>query len=97
MSTHAPPKVTKSAPIRTCVGCGVKRIQSEMLRIASRDGGTARADESERNVGRGAYLCRSKKCAEVAWKRRAVERSLKLKGGLLDDVKNQIMQAIEEG
>ena len=68
-----------------------------MLRIAARAGGVACLDESERNVGRGAYLCRSKKCAQVAWKRRAVERSLKLKGGLPDDVKNQIMQAIDKG
>lgn len=95
MSTHVPPDAEKSAPIRTCVGCGAKRVQSEMLRIAARNGGAACLDETQRGEGRGAYLCREKKCAEAAWKRRAIERSLKLKSGLPDDVKEQITRAID--
>ena len=67
-------------PERTCVACRAKRAQSELLRVASHNGAAPIADDKA--VGRGAYLCYAARCAQIAWKKRAFERALKLKAPL---------------
>jgi predicted RNA-binding protein YlxR (DUF448 family) len=61
-------------PIRSCVGCGRKAPQGELLRFAAADGelvpGTGRP-------GRGAYTCRRLACFERAVSRRAFNRTLR--------------------
>jgi len=63
-----------SAPVRTCVGCGRKAPQAELLRFVGRDGTLA---HSERAPGRGAYTCRRLACFERAAERRAFNRTLR--------------------
>jgi uncharacterized protein len=60
--------------IRTCVGCGRKAPQEELIRFVARDGiliGSATAP------GRGAYTCRRLACFERAASRRGFNRTLK--------------------
>jgi predicted RNA-binding protein YlxR (DUF448 family) len=63
-----------SEPIRSCVGCGRKAPQSDLLRFVA---------EGERLVpgagkpGRGAYTCRRLSCFERAVARRAFNRTLR--------------------
>lgn len=66
------------SPIRTCLGCGAKKPQNEMVRFAAQNGGAPAIDLAGKKPGRGAYLCRNLACAETALKRRALERALKL-------------------
>jgi predicted RNA-binding protein YlxR (DUF448 family) len=61
-------------PIRTCVGCGRKAPQSELLRFSARDGELV---PSYRSRGRGAYTCRRLACFERAASRRAFNRTLR--------------------
>jgi predicted RNA-binding protein YlxR (DUF448 family) len=61
-------------PIRTCVGCGRKAPQPELLRFVARDGLLLRG---ERLPGRGAYTCRRLACFERAVARRAFARTLR--------------------
>jgi predicted RNA-binding protein YlxR (DUF448 family) len=63
-----------SAPFRTCVGCGRKAPQPELLRFVAREG-TLRAGRQE--PGRGAYTCRRLACFERAVSRRAFARVLR--------------------
>jgi uncharacterized protein len=63
-----------SAPIRTCVGCGRKAPQSELLRFIATDG-TLRP--GRHRPGRGAYTCRRLACFERAASRRAFARVLR--------------------
>jgi predicted RNA-binding protein YlxR (DUF448 family) len=79
-------------PSRTCVGCGAKRPQREMLRVAASEGGEPQVDAKHCLPGRGAYLCRIKTCVERALARRAVERSLKLKNCLSTRLKTELEQ-----
>jgi uncharacterized protein len=59
---------------RTCVGCGRKAPQSELVRFAARDGALVPG----RGVpGRGAYTCRRLACFERAVSRRSFNRVLK--------------------
>ena len=63
-------------PIRSCVGCGRKAPQSELLRFAA-PAGTLFPDPGGRLPGRGAYTCRSAACFERARARRAFGRTLR--------------------
>jgi len=61
-------------PIRSCIGCGRKAPQSELLRFAARDGVLVRGSGEP---GRGAYTCRRLSCFERALARRAFNRTLR--------------------
>ena len=49
----------KSAPIRTCVGCGERALQGQLLRFSLRKDGTLTAGPGN---GRGGYLHPRRKC-----------------------------------
>ena len=61
-------------PTRTCVGCGRKAPQAELLRFVARDGALALGPNEP---GRGAYVCRRLPCFERAAARRAFNRTLR--------------------
>jgi predicted RNA-binding protein YlxR (DUF448 family) len=63
-----------SVPIRTCVGCGRKAAQAELLRFAARDG---ELTPDPKGPGRHAYTCRRLACFERALSRRAFARTLR--------------------
>lgn len=61
-------------PVRTCVGCGRKGSQSELVRFAAVDG---RLVPGRTIPGRGVYTCRRLACFERAAARRAFNRVLR--------------------
>ncbi|MDX6386724.1 MAG: hypothetical protein QOD85_526 [Gaiellaceae bacterium] len=61
-------------PIRSCIGCGRKAAQGELLRFVAKDGQLAAATSG---AGRGAYTCRRLACFERAVSRRAFNRTLR--------------------
>ena len=61
-------------PVRTCVGCGRKAPQAELLRFSAWDGELVPAS---RPGGRSAYTCRRLACFERAASRRAFNRTLR--------------------
>jgi len=63
-----------SDPVRSCIGCGRKAPQGELLRFVAKDGKLV-AGAHER--GRGAYTCRRLSCFERAVARRAFNRTLR--------------------
>jgi predicted RNA-binding protein YlxR (DUF448 family) len=63
-------------PTRTCVGCGRKAPQSELVRFAALHG-TLVEDRARRLPGRGAYTCRSAECFARAVARRSFARTLR--------------------
>ena len=66
--------MTPAAPVRTCVGCGRKAPQSELLRFALRG---EQLVQDPTAPGRGAYTCRRLACFERAAARRAFARTLR--------------------
>ena len=76
------PRPTPPAPVvRTCVGCRARAAKSDLLRVVAR-GGEIVPDPQARLPGRGAYLHLSQKCFELAGRRRAFARALRLPGPL---------------
>ncbi|HUY50469.1 MAG TPA: YlxR family protein [Streptosporangiaceae bacterium] len=72
----------RSAPaVRTCVGCRVRTAKSDLLRLVAA-GGDIVPDPQARLPGRGAYLHPSQECLELAQRRKALPRALRLPGPL---------------
>ncbi|MET1008424.1 MAG: YlxR family protein [Gaiellaceae bacterium] len=65
-----------SDPERTCVGCGRKAPQRELVRFVAPTG-VLEVDAQRRLPGRGAYTCRRPSCFEKAESRRAFARTLR--------------------
>lgn len=65
-----------SEPTRTCVGCGRKAPQRELVRFTAPTG-VLEADGGRRLPGRGAYTCPRLSCFERAASRRAFARTLR--------------------
>jgi len=63
-----------TGPTRSCVGCGRKAPQGELLRFVAKEG---RLVPGANEPGRGAYTCRRLSCFERAVSRRAFNRTLR--------------------
>jgi uncharacterized protein len=68
-------------PVRTCVGCKERAAKSSLLRLVV-TGGDLVPDPQARQPGRGAYLHPSLACFELAQRRRAFYRALRVTGPL---------------
>jgi uncharacterized protein len=71
-----------SAPVRTCIGCGRKAAQAELVRLVV-DGARVVVDRA-RSGGRGAWLHAAVPCLERAVKRRAFGRALRAEAAVAD-------------
>ncbi len=68
-------------PVRTCVGCKERAAKSSLLRVVVTGDGIV-PDPQARQPGRGAYLHPSLACYELAQRRRAFSRALRVTGPL---------------
>ncbi len=69
-------------PIRTCVGCGAKASQPELVRLKA-EAGSVVLDHG-RTGGRGAWLHPAPACLDRAIQRRALARALRAQGVVTD-------------
>jgi uncharacterized protein len=67
--------------VRTCVGCRERAARADLLRVVA-DGGRLVPDPARRRLGRGASVHPDLRCVELAEKRRAFPRALRLPGPL---------------
>ncbi|MFQ5864573.1 MAG: RNase P modulator RnpM [bacterium] len=63
-------------PIRTCVGCGQKKLKSELLRIVRTPEKMVEIDVAAKKPGRGAYLCYDVACFSTAIKKGRIKQKL---------------------
>jgi predicted RNA-binding protein YlxR (DUF448 family) len=75
--------------VRTCVGCRERDLRSALLRLALEPSGDVSRDESRVVAdvrgclpGRGAWIHPAPACLELAERRRAVPRALRVAGPL---------------
>ena len=81
-----------SGPVRTCIGCRERALATELLRVFAVSGTSSTAgsaatataevlvlpDPRRRGAGRGAWLHRDQHCIQLAQRRRAFGRALKV-------------------
>ena len=66
-----------STPVRTCVGCRQRAAAGELLRVVAVEGALL-PDPSRRLPGRGAHVHPVAGCLDLAEKRRAFPRALRV-------------------
>lgn len=71
-------KVMKKTPMRKCIGCQEMKSKKEMIRILKTTDEEVVLDTTGKKNGRGAYLCLSMECLNLAIKSKGLERSLKM-------------------
>ncbi|WP_184542634.1 YlxR family protein [Streptosporangium becharense] len=71
----------QAAPQRTCVGCRVRTVSSELLRLVMVEGVIV-PDLRRRLQGRGASLHPTLSCLHLAERRRAFPRAFRVAGPL---------------
>src|ERR1700751_6418526 len=81
MTARAELPETGKKPVRTCVGCKARAAKSSLLRLVA-VGDDIVPDPQARQPGRGAYLHPSLACFELAQRRRAFPRALRVPGPL---------------
>ena len=64
-------------PVRMCVGCQEMKNTKEMIRVLKTPEGTFMLDATGKKNGRGAYVCPSEECLQLARKNKGLERSFK--------------------
>ena len=64
-------------PVRMCVGCQDMKNKKEMIRVIKTPEGTFMLDATGKKNGRGAYVCPSEECLQLARKNKGLERSFK--------------------
>lgn len=65
-----------NSPVRTCIGCRDIFEKKKVFRVAFYEDKIS-LDKSGRANGRGAYLCKNKKCVDAAFKKKAFNRAFK--------------------
>lgn len=63
-------------PERTCIACCTKRPKRDLVRVVRAAAGEVHIDETGKQNGRGAYLCRQQDCWEHALRRGSLNRAL---------------------
>ena len=87
----------KRMPQRKCVGCGVSKNKSDLIRVVrspESDGNEISIDLKGKKSGRGAYICKDGDCLKKAVKARKFERSLEVK--ISDDILAALLEQIKE-
>ncbi len=71
--------LSEPTPARTCIGCRTRTTKVDLLRVVV-DGDEFVADPQGRLAGRGAYLHPNRECFELAVRRKALSRALRVSG-----------------
>ena len=78
--------------MRTCVGCRQRAAKQHLLRVVAGEDGTLVPDPQGRAPGRGAHLHPTLECLELALRRRAFPRALRVTERLSSDAVREYLQ-----
>lgn len=85
-------------PLRKCIGCGEMKEKRQLLRVVRSKEGEVSLDPVGKAPGRGAYLCKSTACFDLARKSRRLERafSAPIDDAIFEGLKSKIAEAEDE-
>ena len=70
-----------SKETRTCIGCREKKNKQELVRIVNSKEKGIIVDLTQKEKGRGAYICKNKECLEKTIKNKGLSRTFKTNVG----------------
>ncbi|WP_408639326.1 YlxR family protein [Nocardia yamanashiensis] len=78
---------TRSAPVRTCIGCRKRELTADLMRVVAQGEAEGQSiaivpDPRHRLPGRGAWLHPTSSCLSQAVRRRVFGRALRVSGHL---------------
>ena len=79
----------KHVPQRTCIACRQAKDKRDLVRLVRTPEGNLAIDETGRQNGRGAYLCRDRTCWEAALRGTQIAKALKIE---LDEPERQMLR-----
>lgn len=80
----------KKIPLRKCISCGENKSKKELLRIVKTNENKVLVDLTGKINGRGAYICPSKACFELAHKNKKISRALQM------EIDNELYEKLKE-
>lgn len=82
----------KKIPMRMCLGCSEMKPKKELIRVVKSPEGEISLDFTGKKSGRGAYICRSIECFDMARKGRRLEKSFscKIDAGVYDAMAEEL-------
>ena len=69
----------KRIPQRKCLGCGVSKNKSDLIRVVRSPENELSIDLKGKKSGRGAYICKDEECLKKAVKAKRFDRSFEMK------------------
>lgn len=80
--------------MRKCIACGEQKPKKELLRVVKNKEDQVFVDSTGKANGRGAYICNSKKCFELAIKKNAFNRAFETQ--IDDSVFEEIKERLDD-
>ena len=68
----------KRIPQRKCIGCGVSKNKSDLIRVVRSPENEISIDLKGKKSGRGAYICKDENCLKKAAKAKKFDRDLEV-------------------
>lgn len=84
---------TKKVPLRKCVACQGQFPKKDLLRVVSHPEDGISVDSTGKKNGRGAYICKTVECVNLAQKNRRLQQALKTQ--IEDGVYEQIKELLQ--
>ena len=85
-------KLHKRIVFRKCTGCKEMKDKRTLVRIVKTKEGNISIDQTTKQDGRGAYVCKGNECIEKARKQKGIERSFK--GKIPKDIYDNILKEV---
>ena len=82
----------KRIPQRKCVGCGISKNKSDLIRVVRSPEGGVSIDLKGKKSGRGAYICKDGQCLKKAFKARRFEKNLEIT--ISDELAENLLEQI---
>lgn len=82
----------RKIPLRKCIACGESKAKKELLRIVKTREGDVKVDLTGKVNGRGAYICPTIECLDLAIKSKKISKSLEIE--ITDSVHEELREAI---
>jgi len=85
----------KKIPQRKCVGCGVSKNKTDLIRVVRSPENEISIDLKGKKSGRGAYICKNEDCLKKAVKGRKFDRNfdMKVPEDILENLLNQLRES----
>lgn len=85
----------KKQPMRKCTGCNEMKEKRELVRIVRDPEGGISVDLTGKKSGRGAYICKDKKCLMKAQKAKRLDRAFECQ--VPDEIYERLAREITDG